>query len=233
MKFEKLNWMDIEEYLKKDDRCIIPIGSTEQHAYLSLCTDSIFAERISADAASILKIPVLPVLNYGHTPLFMSYPGTITVSLETLEQVISEIIDSLIHHGFRRIVIVNGHGGNMPVESRLNLRFKSNGNCKIKFHNWWRANLTWRAVMETDKNASHASWMENFEWTRLNDKRQPLIQKEMADFEKLKNCSPEEARILLGDGSYGGYYQRSDEEMNKIWKTAVEELTELITTCWD
>ena len=233
MKFEKLNWMDIEEYLKNDDRCILPVGSTEQHAYLSLCTDSILAEKISADAADMLNIPVLPVLNYGHTPLFMSYPGTITVSLETLEQIISEIIVSLINHRFRRIMIVNGHGGNMPIESRIKSRFKNNENCKIKFHNWWRANNTWKAVMDTDKNASHASWMENFEWTRLKDKRQPVIRKEMVDFEKLKNSSKEEARILLGDGSYGGYYQRSDEEMTGIWDTAVQELTELMKTGWD
>ncbi len=84
MKFSTLNWMKVEEFLKYDDRCVLPVGCTEQHAYLSLSTDSILAEKLSLDAAEPLNIPVLPVLNYGHTPLFIDYPGTISIKIETL-----------------------------------------------------------------------------------------------------------------------------------------------------
>jgi creatinine amidohydrolase len=51
MNLSSMSWKDAEEYLKSDDRCVLPIGCTEQHAYLSLLTDSILAEKISLDAA--------------------------------------------------------------------------------------------------------------------------------------------------------------------------------------
>ena len=72
-----MNWMQVEEYLKNDDRAVLPVGSTEQHAYLSLSTDSILAERVALEASGTLGVPVFPVLAYGITPYFMAYPGTI------------------------------------------------------------------------------------------------------------------------------------------------------------
>ena len=54
MKISESNWFEIEEYLKTDDRCVLPLGSTEQHAYLSLSVDSILSEKVAADAAEPL-----------------------------------------------------------------------------------------------------------------------------------------------------------------------------------
>ncbi|MDQ3022370.1 MAG: creatininase family protein [Bacteroidota bacterium] len=228
MNFSSLNWLDIEKYLEHDDRCILPIGCTEQHAFLSLSTDSILAEKISLDAAEPLNIPVLPVLNYGHTPLFMDYPGTISLKIETLWSVVKDILDSLTQHRFKKILIVNGHGGNIPLTAFIDNWKLNNPGIRIKFHNWWNSPKTIAKVSEIDPVASHASWMENFEWTRLKDIRYPDYQKPMVDHADLKNLSPEEVRKLLGDGNYGGFYQRSDDEMNKIWETAIKETRELL-----
>ncbi len=71
-----LNWMQLEAYLQRDDRIVLPLGSTEQHAYLSLATDSILAERIAVEAAEPLGVPVLPALAYGLTPYFAAFPGS-------------------------------------------------------------------------------------------------------------------------------------------------------------
>jgi len=233
MKFSSHHWQSIEKYLANDDRCIFPIGCTEQHAYLSLSTDSILAEKISIDAAEPLNIPVLPILNFGHTPLFMDYPGTISLKIETLWNVVEDVINSLSRHGFRRILIVNGHGGNIPVTKFIDEWKSENPEVKIKFHNWWNAERTMLKVKSIDPIASHASWMENFEWTRIKNVVQPENQKPLINFDKLKNSTPEEARKLLGDGSFGGFYQRSEEEMNIIWQTAVEETRELLITGWE
>ncbi|HEU4719693.1 MAG TPA: creatininase family protein, partial [Bacteroidia bacterium] len=113
------NWKQVEDYLRRDDRCILPIGSTEQHAFLSLSTDTVLAEKIAQDAAEEEGVPVFPVLPYGITPGFMAYPGTVTLKTETLTRVVAEILGSLAHHGFRRIMIVNGHGGNRALEETL------------------------------------------------------------------------------------------------------------------
>ncbi len=65
MRVRNLNWMQLEEYLERDERIVLPLGSTEQHAYLSLETDNVLAERIGFEAAEPLGVPVLPALTYG------------------------------------------------------------------------------------------------------------------------------------------------------------------------
>jgi len=117
MKITDMNWMQVEEYLKGDDRAVLPIGSTEQHSYLSLATDNILSERVAIEAAEPLGVPVFPVLAYGITPYFRDFPGSVSLRVETLVHVIRDILDGLAHSGFRRILIVNGHGGNQPVQS--------------------------------------------------------------------------------------------------------------------
>jgi len=119
MNLYKMNWMQVEAYLAADDRIVLPLGCTEQHAYLSLGTDSILAERVASEAAAPLGIPVLPVLAYGLTPYFMAYPGTITLRLNTYTHIIHDILDSLVETGFRRLLIVNGHGGNAPAATAV------------------------------------------------------------------------------------------------------------------
>ena len=83
MRIAEMNWMMVEEYLTRDDRCVLPLGSTEQHAYLSLSVDSILAERLALEAAEPLGVPVFPVLAYGITPYFRAFPGTITLRVQT------------------------------------------------------------------------------------------------------------------------------------------------------
>ncbi|PZF73709.1 creatininase family protein [Taibaiella soli] len=227
MHFSSANWQQIEAYLQNDDRCILPVGSTEQHAYLSLSTDSILAERISLDAALPLGIPVLPTVNYGVTPLFMAYPGTITIRPQVMIELVNDILDSLARHGFKRVLIVNGHGGNIDFLNEVLLQSKSK-NIQVKLHHWWKAPLTMQKVLETDPVASHASWMENFPWTRIGNVQQPAHQKEAVDIVKLKTLSPEDARMLLGDGNYAGFYQKPDAEMLEIWHVAVNETRALL-----
>ena len=164
--------------------------------------------------------------------MFMEFPGTIDLKLDTLNRVMIDILDSLRHHGFRKILIVNGHGGNMPVEDSVNEWVKSKADMRVKFHNWFRAPKTWAKTMEIDPVASHASWMENFEWTRLPGLIQPREQKPMVDLKKLSAATAVEARKMLGDGSWGGLYQRSNEETDALWDVAVRETRDLIEFDW-
>ena len=230
MRISDMNWMDVEAYLKRDDRAVLPLGCTEQHAYLSLSVDSILAERIAIEAAEPLGVPVFPVLAYGLTPYFMAYPGTLTLQASTYLSVIRDLFDSLITHGFRRIAVINGHGGNSPAQVIADeiLRTHEAKNVRIKWHNWWAAPRTMGKVKEIDPVASHASWMENFPWTRLAHAASPTQQKPMSDLTQLKQMAPTATRTYLGDGNFGGYYQRSDEDMHAVWQVGVEEAREQI-----
>ena len=232
MRIGEMNWSQVERYLRGDDRAVLPLGSTEQHAGLSLSVDSILSERVSLEAAEPLGVPVFPVLAYGITPYFLAYPGTVSLRVGTYVRIVRDILDSLKRAGFRKILIVNGHGGNQPAQSLAIEWTADNPGVATKFHNWWSAPRTFAKVQETDAVASHASWMENFPWTRLPGVTQPTQMKPMIDLVHMRTMAPDAVRAYLGDGNFGGYYERPDADMLAIWRIAVEETRELLEEGW-
>lgn len=232
MRIADMTWMQVESYLEIDDRCVLPLGSTEQHAYLSLAVDAILAERVAADAAEPLGIPVFPALPFGLTPYFMAYPGTVTLTPGTYERVVAEVMGSLREHGFRRIVIVNGHGGNAQARPAVQAWAASHEDVTLRWHDWWRGPRTMLAVREVDPDASHASWMEGLPWTRVEGATPPQGHKPSVDLSDREDLTPAMLRKRLGDGSFGGYYERPDEELLAIWEVAVEETREVMAEGW-
>jgi creatinine amidohydrolase len=228
MRIRDCNWMKVEEYLRHDDRAALPLGSTEQHSYLSLSVDSILSEQVAVDAAEPLGIPVFPAMPYGPTPSFMAYPGTVSLRLQSYLAVVRDVLDSLAAHGFRRVLVVNGHGGNQPVSNLASEWMAEHPQVKVRFHNWWNAPRTWAKVQAIDPVASHASWMENFARTRIAGVSLPKTQQPMVDFAKLRVLDPKAARELLGDGNFGGHYEKPYAVMEELWKVAVEETRDLL-----
>jgi len=222
MRIADMDWRMVEDWLRHDDRGVLPIGSVEQHAGLSLATDMILAERVAVEAAEPLGVPVFPAIPFGLAPYFQSFPGSMTLRVETLCAVVRDLLDSMKRSGFRRIVIVNGHGGNMPAASLAQEWMMDNPDCRVRFHDWWRAPRTMALVKATDMVASHGSWLENFPWTRLASTPADEV-KEMVDTDLLKTLPPFESRNLLDDGNFGGRSQRPDAEMLAIWETGVAE----------
>ena len=233
MRISEMNWMQVEAYLAHDNRAVLPLGSTEQHAYLSLSVDSILAEKVAADAAEPLGIPVFPVVSYGLAPYFQAYPGTITLRIDTYISLIRDILQSMYRSGFRRIVIVNGHGGNSPVDGLVTEWMADHLDAQVKFHNWWRAPQTWAKVKATDPLSSHASWMENFPWTRLAGVSMPNHQVNLPDRAGRATLVGPRLREFYQEGNFEGYFQRPDSEMHAIWDVAVRETRALMSDGWD
>ena len=229
---DRMNWRQVEQYLEGDDRCVLPLGSTEQHGYLSLCVDNILPEKLAREAAEPSGVPVFPVLPYGLTPYFRGYPGSVTLRVGTYLAVVRDVLDGLFEQGFRRILIVNGHGGNVPAQGLVGEWTADHQGARVKFHNWWNAPLVWAQVQATDANASHASWMENFPWTRLEGVELPKEEKAALDLNRLRLLGPQELRAYLGDGNYGGKYGRPDADMHAIWQAAVDETRALLEGGW-
>jgi len=226
MRIVEMNWMHVSDYLSRDDRAVIPLGSTEQHAYLSLATDAILSERVAGDAAEPLGVPVFPALAYGITPYFLAFPGSVSLRVSTYLAVVRDILDSLSSQGFKRYVFVNGHGGNSPVVSLAAEWMSAHPEAKVVVHNWWNAPETWKAVQAVDSIGSHGSWMENFPWNRVAPA--PGEIKPPVDLDLLRALPPQKVKDLIGDGNYGGAYEKPDEQMMAIWRTGVDETRRVI-----
>ena len=119
MLLQDLNWMDVEEYLKRDDRIILVTGSCEQHGYLSLLSDVRQPMAIATAAAERENVLVAPPLNFGVSSYFAAYPGTLSLSVETHNRVVCELVSELHRQGLRRVLVLNGHGGNGGMDFAL------------------------------------------------------------------------------------------------------------------
>ena len=234
MRVHDCNWMMLEEYLAHDDRVVLPIGSTEQHGYLSVGTDAILAERVAVEAAEPLGVPVMPVLSFGLAPYFAAFPGSMTVRASTYLALIRDLLDSLARQGFRRIAIVNGHGGNSPAVGVVREWIAEDRpeRVQVVFHSWYNAPRTAEVALRFGPSISHGSWVENFPWTRIPGVVPPEGSKPVISNEVIVQSTPREIRELTVDGSFGGPHQRPDEEMLEIWRTGVEEVRDVIENGW-
>ena len=119
MRLEDLNWFDVEQYLKQDNRLMFVLGSCEQHGYLSLFSDTRIPQALADAASHQTGVLVAPPVNYGISPYFLNYPGTFSLRLSTFCDLVEDIVRSAYRHGFRRLLFLNGHGGNDPARARL------------------------------------------------------------------------------------------------------------------
>lgn len=106
----ELSWDEIAAQLQGDDVALVPIGATEQHGHHApLLLDTGWASVVTEEAAKRAGCLVAPPLHYGWSHGHMAFPGTIGLKAETLTAVAVDIGESLLRHGFRRIVLVNGN----------------------------------------------------------------------------------------------------------------------------
>lgn len=118
MRFEELTTPQIGALDRDRTVLVLPIGSVEQHGnHMPLGTDTMLADGLCRAAAERLapNVLVLPSPWYGYSPHHMRFAGSITLSAETLTGLVADIVGSVVRHGFRRIVLVNGHGGNASL----------------------------------------------------------------------------------------------------------------------
>ncbi len=224
MRFEDLSWFDVESYLKSDDRLIVILGACEQHGYLSLLTDSKIPLALADAASQETGVLVAPAVNFGISPYFAEYPGTLSLRGTTFLDLVEDIVRSAHHSGFHRILILNGHGGNDPARSRLYELANALPDLHLAWYSWWQARSVEEAAMRHGLRSFHAAWIEAFPFTRVGDL--PAGEKIPPRIPGLVNAKL--ARQLYQDGVFGGPYQVEDAIMDEIFHAALEDILQLL-----
>jgi creatinine amidohydrolase len=117
-RYDHYTWPEMKDVIARQPVCVIPIGSVEDHGkHLPLDVDNFLIGSICEETARRIpdEVVLLPLIPYGFEDHHMSFPGTITIRSEHLEAFVLDITLSLAHHGFRKILIADGHGSNLPI----------------------------------------------------------------------------------------------------------------------
>ncbi len=224
MRFEELNWMDVESYVRQDDRLMLVIGSCEQHAYLSLLTD-VKVPLALADAASQQSgVLVAPPLNFGSSPYFLGYPGTLSLRISTLLDVVEDLVRSAYRHGFRRLLVLNGHGGNDGARARLYEVADDLPGLRLAWYAWWTSHSVSEVAQRHQLKPTHASWLEAFSFVQVSG--MPSGSKNPPHVPGLLGAA--EARQVYGDGNFGGPYQVSEDIMQEVFDAALQDVLTLL-----
>lgn len=224
MRFEECNWMDIESYLEKEDRVILVFGATEQHGYLSLLTDSKIPLALADAVSNETGVLVAPVLNFGSSPYFLNYPGTISLRITTLLDAAEDVVESLYNQGFKKMMVLNGHGGNEPIKSRLNEILNRHHDLHIMWYSWWLSHSVEQLAIKHQIKPAHANWMEAFPFTKVTE--MPEGDKTPPHYQGLLNSKL--TRKVFGDGSFGSKYQVDQEIMNELFDVCFKDILHLI-----
>ena len=119
MRTDLSTYSDIREYLKTNDTVLIPVGAVEQYgAHLATGTELRICEQIATEVGAKTGLAVTPIVPVNYSAMFLDFPGTLSVSMETVERYLGEMCDALASQGFRHFLFINIHAGSLgPIES--------------------------------------------------------------------------------------------------------------------
>ena len=252
-RYEKLTWPEINDAVDLAKVCIVPCGAVEQHGHhLPLDVDLVCPVGIANGAGREIpaKVLVLPVVAYGYTGHVMDFPGTINQDFEHFMHHVLDITRSLAYHGFKKIILLNGHGSNMPnldlVARRTNL--ETDAECCLAA--WWNLLtvdkeflLHWRQS-KFPGGCSHACELETSLYMHLDsgNVRKDLIKSGVISFNEENNpfnwvdlfgAGP--ATVVSWTSSYSGTGVLGDAELasaekgEQAYHEAVKQLVRFVT----
>jgi creatinine amidohydrolase len=157
-RYSKMTWPEVNEAALQGRVAVIPAGTLEDHGlHLPIDTDVAIADRICQELADRLPddIMVIPPITFGFSPHHLDGPGTTTLRWDTFIDSTTQIVNSLFYHGFRKVLIVNGHGSNesvLDIASRQAILGNPDSQCAMI--SWW----TLKKVQETVKGFRESTW---------------------------------------------------------------------------
>jgi creatinine amidohydrolase len=235
---QKLSWKNIRELVPhKIDTVLFPVGTIEAHGAAALGTDNLIPQSMAEYLSGKINALIAPILNYGITKSLYGYPGSMTVRPESLEMFITDILKSLHDIGFKKVIILNGHGGNNKVLKTAALDFFDKYRTKIAVIHWWM--LCDDLVREfygqegghagIDETAMVQAIDESYVDKSLYDDNMPYLYRHGAD------VYPIPGSILLykeGEGLPDFDSQKAKEFQIKVFEH-IEEYIKFIVSRWD
>ncbi len=252
-RYEKLTWPEINDAVEMGEVCFVPCGAVEQHGpHLPLDVDLVCPLGIVRGAGAQIpdKMLVLPIVAYGYTGHVMDFPGTINSDFRTFQEHVLDIARSLAYHGFKKIVLFNGHGSNMPnldlVARRANLETDAECVCLA----WWNLLTVDKEFLPSWRESkfpggcSHAGELETslYQYLDGDNVRKDQIKSGVISFNE--EDSPFQWVDLLGQGpatvvSWTSSYSETgvlgdaelatEEKGQRVYEEAVKQLTRFVT----
>lgn len=137
MKIEDLTWKELEENIKNNPIFVLPIGSIEQHgSHSTLGTDYVIPKYLCEQIENIENVISLPAIPYGVCPYHKGFPGSFDIGYNGLFNILYKIIKTLKNDGAKKLIIINGHGGNTAAIEDVGTLLSENMN--IVVIDWWR-----------------------------------------------------------------------------------------------
>lgn len=216
--WQEMRRTEFEEAVKEGAVVVVPVGSLEQHGdHLPVYTDTgccLAIAKGAAEAVADFPVLVLPPLWSGYSPHHMGYPGTITLKFHTFVEVLTQIAESVHAHGFRKILFLNGHGGNSAVIAALRTKLATESGITAVGYTYWDLpglGEEMKAACETDKGfIGHAAEIE----TSL----QLYLQPEAVD----------PGAALWAPGVWGDPSRATRSKGERIYRAAVEALARVL-----
>jgi creatinine amidohydrolase len=138
-KIQEMSWLEFDGRRKATDTVIIPTGAVEVYGpHLPLGTDSIVAEAIAVLVAQKTGALVAPTIGMGDSSMLLDFPGTFSLRESTYEAAMDDLCSSLIRYGFRNLMFINGHSGNVDPVNHLARRYQKESGVHCGQIDWWR-----------------------------------------------------------------------------------------------
>ena len=198
IRLDLCSWSEVEKYLNHCKGIILPIGSTEQHGPTgAIGTDAITAEAIALEVGKRSGVLVAPVQSYGMAEHHLGFPGTMSLKPSTLLNLIHDLLLSLARHGFERVFVINGHGGNIAtIKAAFAQAYKSfsqnesfvGESFRCKLSSWFMVPEVFKKSQELygDREGQHATPSE----ISLTLHLEPILQKKQTPLPDPAPCGP-------------------------------------------
>ncbi len=252
-RYERLTWPEINEAVDLEKVVVLPLGSTEQHGYhLPLDVDTKLASSVVEEAARRApeSMLVLPPVAYGYTHHVMDFPGTINIEPSHLVGFLLDITRSVAHHGFKRIIIVNGHGSNHPLMEQVGRQTNLQTDALCLTLSWWSLVAKyWNEEVRTSVNpggCAHAGELETSMYLHVDGEavRVDRVEGDLPDYMKLPGGDRWQYVDLTGgsgpativewtssyteSGAFGRPQEATAEKGRLAFERAVSEFVEMV-----